>query len=357
MALLLATWVEILADAAHALPITFTTSDYDNTFNTVTAGATTVNNQKTGLFRDVLWWSINNNIPRIGSADYINQGNSLVSSGGSPAHAVPGSGPYTALNFTGPSTSAGQSYISVYDTTPADGVATRNLFDASRPGGLKLSADVLFTPGQHSTSGGLVALYSDGQDALALLASNGGGNNLDVPKLTLVSRSVGKGITVKSVNLPGLTSFVADTWYRVTMDVTVSGGSFLVNGSFNAHQTPTNPNSPLGRLITTLTFSGFLSDPDLVATAHNSLVLTNPGEIGVIAMSNQVISDGGCPPPFTVNCNDSVGVSITNFDFVTSGPEPVTAVPEPSAVLLLGTGLIALGYAARRRLAFRQTRG
>src|SRR5262245_4340302 len=118
MALLLATWVEILADAAHALPITFTTSDYDNTFNTVTAGATTVNNQKTGLFRDVLWWSINNNIPRIGSADYINQGNSLVSSGGSPAHAVPGAGLLTALNVTGPPTPARRRSISVDDAPP-----------------------------------------------------------------------------------------------------------------------------------------------------------------------------------------------------------------------------------------------
>ena len=104
-------------------------------------------------------------------------------------HAVPGPGPYTALNFTGPSISGGQSYLSIYDTTPADGAATKNLFDAT--GGLKVSADVLFV--KHNVSGGVVALYNEGQDALALLATNGDGNNTDIPKLDLVWQSPGSG--------------------------------------------------------------------------------------------------------------------------------------------------------------------
>ena len=56
---------------------------------------------------------------------------------------------------------------------------------------------------------------------------------VDVPKLGLVFQSMGKGITLQSVNLPGLSSFISNTWYRVTMDVAVSGGSFFVNVSFN----------------------------------------------------------------------------------------------------------------------------
>jgi hypothetical protein len=55
---------------ATAFPITFRTGDHDNTTNPVT-GTTPVNNQTTGLFHDVIWWSINNNAPRSGSADFL----------------------------------------------------------------------------------------------------------------------------------------------------------------------------------------------------------------------------------------------------------------------------------------------
>jgi len=120
--------------------IFFAPGDYDNTANTVVAGPTPVNNQTTGSFRDTIWWSINNGQPRVGSPDFINQGNSLILQGIS---AVPGPGPYTALNFTGPSISGGQSYLSIYDTTPADGAATKNVFDATAQT-LRVSADVLF---------------------------------------------------------------------------------------------------------------------------------------------------------------------------------------------------------------------
>ncbi len=331
------------AGTAAAFPITFGAGDYDNTQNSVTAGPTPVNNQTTGLFRDITWWSINNGQPRVDSPDYINQGFSLVSSGGSPAHAVPGSGPITALNFTGPAVSGGTSYLTIYDTTPGDGTLTRNLFDATAPDGLRVSADVLFTPGGHATSGGVVALYNEGQDALALLASNGGGNNQDKPGLSLVFQSAGQGITLTSVSLPGLTSFTADTWYRVTMDLLVNGASFLVKGSFQNHAVANDPNSPLTNLITALTFTGSLSDPDLLAQTHNTLVLTNPGEIGLIAMGNQSITGAGCPPPYTTPCTDNVGVSITNFD-------EMSPVPEPGTVFLAGTALIMLGFMARRRL-------
>src|SRR6185295_11628046 len=114
-------------------------------------------------------------------------------------------------------------------------ILTRNLFDASQPNGLQVSADVLFAPGQHIASGGVVALYNQGQDALALLASNGGGNNQDTPKLSLVFRSVGQGITLTSVPLPGLTTFAEGAWYRVTMDLSVVGTTFTVNASFQNH--------------------------------------------------------------------------------------------------------------------------
>jgi hypothetical protein len=296
-------------------PITFAPGDYDNTANTVIAGPATINNQTTGKFRDVTWWSINNGQPRVGSEDYINRGNSLILVGNS---AEPGSGPYQALNFTGGAPAGGESYLSIYDTTPADGAATKNVFDATHT--IVVSADVLFV--KHSVSGGVVALYNESQDGLALLASNADGANHDFPKLSLVWQSVGQGITLDSVNLPANT-FVPLNWYRVTMALTTSGDTWTMNGSFQDHVVGTDPTSNLGSLITTLSFSGSLLDPDASAR-----ILANPGEVGVMAMANEGIT-----------IPDNVGVSITNFQ----------VTPEPATLSLLALGGLAALIRRRRR--------
>jgi hypothetical protein len=307
-ALVLSVLLLSLCALAHSAPITFAPGDYDNTPNTVISGPTPVNNQTTGQFRDVFWWSISNGNPLVGSDDYINQGNSLILVNN---HATAGPGPYTALNFTGPSISGGQTYMAVYDTTPADGTATRNLFDATA--GITVSADVLFV--KHNASGGVMALYSEGQDALALVASNGDGNNPDVPRLGLVWRSQDNDTVLKSISLSS-GSIIAEDWYRVTMNLTVSGTGYTVNGTIQTHLIGTDPTSALDSTLWSMSYNGSLTDPG----GPNGLVLTNPGEVGVLAMGNE-----------SINLPDNVGVSVTNFE-----------VPEPATLAMLALGGLAM---------------
>src|SRR5262245_43255828 len=75
----------VLTCVTHAAVISFAPGDYDNTQNQVNAGPTPVNNQTTGLFRDIFWWGSANGV---GDNDYINSGKNLISNGGSPARAV-----------------------------------------------------------------------------------------------------------------------------------------------------------------------------------------------------------------------------------------------------------------------------
>jgi hypothetical protein len=118
------------------------------------------------------------------------------------------------------------------------------------------------------------------------------------------------------------------------MDLTVAGDAWTMNGSFFNHSDPTDPNSALGTLITNLDFSGSLSDPDA-----SIRVLTNPGEVGLMAGTTAGYGDAAVGGNGANPCVDNIGVSITNFQ----------VIPEPATICLLGLGALSLIRSSRRR--------
>jgi hypothetical protein len=337
--------------AAMADNFTFATGQYDNTANTV-AGTPAVpiydNNQTTGVFRDVFWWRNQADAtPFVPSADYISSGQSMVLCGISACDN--GSGTQTSLNFTGPNQSGGVTYLTLYDTTPADGAATTDTFDASVPGGLTISADVLFAS-NHGAGGGVVALYGEGQDGLALILNNAG--NTETGSLELVYRSPGQGdLLISSAELTPGDVVLLGNWYQVTLNIMVNAalGTYSATGTIQSHVTGTDPNSNLLATLASISTSGSLTSPG------NALDLTNPGQVGVLAVANVGITGLGCAPlaaggtyngnpnPILDGCSDNVGVSITNFNI------PTSQVPEPGSMLLLGSGLLGLARMHQRR--------
>jgi hypothetical protein len=354
-----------LGGAARATTITFAAGQYDNTANTVTgtnAAPLYNNNQTTGVFRDVFWWgtAYNGGTKGVGSPDFINSGPNLVSNG---TRAVVG-GNDTALNFTGvKTTSSGASFMAIYDTTPQANVvgagqnaAGQNVFTAT-PGGIRISTDILFGHNGHAVSGGIVAMYNEGLDGLALLAGNGGGNNPDKNSLNLVFQQNGTPTVLSSISLgAGGTQYLGDTnssstllgdqWYRIIMDLKAVGDSYTISGSFFNHVDPGDPNSLLGTQIgSTLMYSGSLSNPG------NALDLTNPGEIGLMATTPENFSDGVAINGTAANpLVDNIGISFTNFSFPDDDVlVPGNNIPEPATLAVFGLGLMGMAAARRRR--------
>ena len=335
---------------------------YDNTANTVTSGPTANNLQTTGNYRDIWWASLNNNLPRVGSPDYINYGKNLVQVAN---HAEDnGTGLYDALNFTGPTINGRQNYLTIFDTTPANGATTQDKFtlgpNAQSP--LTIIADFMFAGPGHNVSAGIVALYGEGNDGLALLANNVSGNNPNTDDHSFVSliyknfvgSTEGNNTTLATVNITDnldSNSFLKGEWYRATMNLwqDVTGLLWNISGAFQ-HHTDDNPaNNVLGAAFGSISASGSLLNPDPDVTLANDF-LSNPGQIGLIVQGREAISAGavapGIPLPGGQSTNsDNVGVSF----YLQPGQGDV---PEPMSLIVWAI-LITVGFSGRPRRSHR----
>ena len=176
----------------------------------------------------------------------------------------------------------GDTWITAYDTTPADDTV-KDLF-----GNVTLTADVLIHSYNNRKGAGLLALFNEdtGKKGLALVIYDSG--NSDSLTLGTVNKATGVFTAVKTVSLGG--NILENAWYRLTMDVVVTGANVTVTGKVFRHATPTDPNSALGAQVgTTLSFSG--ARPAGVDAT---------GEIGMAAAAFGAMADSSVAN-FTIN--------------------------------------------------------
>jgi hypothetical protein len=159
---------------------------------------------------------------------------------------------HTAFNLTGSAGAGGDTWITVYDTTPGDATpGTQNNF-GSLP---SLTADVLIHAFNNKKGAGVLALFNEGanQKGLALVIYDNG--NTDTLALGTVNKATGTFTVLATVSLGN--GIAENAWYRLSATVTVSGPSVVVTGQVFRHTVATDPNSPLGTQVGgTLTFSG-----------------------------------------------------------------------------------------------------
>jgi hypothetical protein len=170
---------------------------------------------------------------------------------------------HTAINFTGSTGSAGDAWITVYDTVPY--------------GTVSLTADVLIQAYNNKKGAGLLALYNEGpgRKGLALVVSNSGLSDSLV--LGTVDPATGAFATLRTVSLTS--NILENVWYRLTMDVVVAGSNVTVMAKVFRHAAATDPDGPTGAQIgSTLTFSGVR--PAGVEAA---------GEVGVVATATSAV--------------------------------------------------------------------
>jgi hypothetical protein len=175
-----------------------------------------------------------------------------------------------SINFTGRAGSSGDTWITVYDALPRP--------PADTFGSVSLAADVLIKRFDNAKGAGLLALFNEaaGKKGLALIPINNG--NTDRLQLVTVDQA-GKRTVLTSVSLGS--AIQQCVWYRVTMNVVVSGADVTVTGQVFQHASPTDPDTAVtGQVGPTLSFTG-----------PRPAGVDATGEVGIIAAATSAVVD------------------------------------------------------------------
>jgi hypothetical protein len=196
---------------------------------------------------------------------------------------------HTAVNFTGTTGSAGDTWLTAYYPEDANVTTENQIFSAV--GGLCMRADVQIHRFNNAKGAGLVALLNDSDnDEVFGLVQNGKGlallliDNGNTDRLTLNTLDANTGKLVQLATVPLGSGIAENAWYRMHLRMsTGSGGTEVyVEGQIRKHDDPTNPNSPTTTVVgSTLQFDGALLDMGLASS----------GEIGIFAWAKSAVVD------------------------------------------------------------------
>lgn len=180
---------------------------------------------------------------------------------------------YQAMNLKGSTTGAGDTWITVYDTTPGDASA-KNTF-----GNTSTSADVLIKNFNNKKGAGLLALFNEGpgQKGVALVILDSG--NTDTLAIGTVSSANGTFTVLQTASLGNQISECA--WYHLTMNVSVSGGTAMVTGTVLRHDKPSDPTSAIGGQV----------GSDVTALVGVSGAILATGEVGIVGLATGAVED------------------------------------------------------------------
>jgi len=250
-------------------PITFASaSDYDNNAS-----------QTTGVFRDFLNGA---NISRVASSP-------------NPAH--------VALKIIG----GGTNYdIAVYDTTPSSATA-KNLFY----GTLTLSGDFM-TDSSNTQGGGLLATFTEGSSQYGLayrISDTGGTDPMSISKIPQTG-------TPTDLTTSANTGWADNTWYRMTMQVDISGSNITVTGRTYNHST-TSPDSAVTTEIAGMmrTYTSTLSTLGLDSQGKGEVGVFGFVGTGSLSITNWSVSGNDGTPvavaggPYTVLFNGNTNLA------------------------------------------------
>lgn len=157
-------------------------------------------------------------------------------------------------------------------------------------------------------------------------------------------------------------NFYAWTQSGNTSFMGVTNGAFAASGNFGAFLGPVGSDGFLSQVVGNTNTISFQNRQDPSFWGLDSIVVADQGNIGpgqdLYYVQFQLENFGGTPNDFTVLWN---GVDV-GPDFVNAGAFPYETIsgflvgntattPEPGSLALLGTGLIGLAGAVRRKLS------
>jgi hypothetical protein len=136
----------------------------------------------------------------------------------------------------------------------------------------------------------------------------------------------------------------------------VGANSTITSIDYSVNLTANSPSwlSELGLMFTSLDGSeGVIFNPGFGDTFEGTDTYSGSADLIDFGLSFNVGSDGILRLEFYEDFDDFVGADgVWNFGTVTFGIEPEFApVPEPSTALLLGAGIMLIGYGRRRSAA------